>query len=240
LFGHDSVLVAPISQKYSKADAAIISFLRMRNQPWNVARGFSRLLTEPAYVKIQLPGASTDCFLRSSVVMKLQEALSYLPDAFGFLIYDGFRSTKTQLGLFDFIYQQQKALYPQKTHEELWKITRGFVAHPDDMGTWGVPPHNTGGAVDLTLTYNGVPLEMGTDFDEVSERSRTDFYESFTADEKEEHFRNNRRIFFNALKQVGFVNYPAEWWHYSLGDGRWAEAKGSSRIYDSMEDSQFL
>jgi D-alanyl-D-alanine dipeptidase len=29
------------------------------------------------------------------------------------------------------------------------------------------------------------------------------------------------------MVQAGFVNYPFEWWHYSLGDQVWAQLTGT-------------
>ena len=46
----------------------------------------------------------------------------------------------------------------------------------------------------------------------------------------------NRKILNNALSEVGFVNYPSEWWHYSFGDRLWAKLTGSKiAIFGKMD-----
>ncbi|MGH3717857.1 MAG: M15 family metallopeptidase [Pseudonocardiaceae bacterium] len=34
--------------------------------------------------------------------------------------------------------------------------------------------------------------------------------------------RRRRRLLTRCLTEVGFINYPAEWWHFSMGDRLWA------------------
>ena len=115
------------------------------------------------------------------------------------------------------------------------------MAHPDEPGRFLVPPHNSGGAVDLTLRYQGKILDFGTDFDATTDCSTTDYFEGEWTPEqpwsklKWEEIRDNRRLLFNVLTSCGFVNYAHEWWHYDLGDCIWAQEKNSSWFYSSME-----
>lgn len=37
--------------------------------------------------------------------------------------------------------------------------------------------------------------------------------------------RQNRQLMIEVLEKEGFVNYPAEWWHWSYGDRYWAFVK---------------
>ena len=40
----------------------------------------------------------------------------------------------------------------------------------------------------------------------------------------------------NVLKEVGFVNFCDEWWHFSYGDQNWAvKTDADYAIYGSME-----
>lgn len=35
-------------------------------------------------------------------------------------------------------------------------------------------------------------------------------------------------VMAKALEEVGLVNYPTEWWHWSYGDRYWAMATGAT------------
>ena len=49
--------------------------------------------------------------------------------------------------------------------------------------------------------------------------------------------QKNRKIMNRALSAVGFVNYPAEYWHWSYGDRNWAYYKKQAHaIYDSYHE----
>jgi CubicO group peptidase (beta-lactamase class C family)/D-alanyl-D-alanine dipeptidase len=73
--------------------------------------------------------------------------------------------------------------------------------------------HSRGATVDLTLVLcdpRCVPLDMGTRFDFFDPRANTD---SPAVSERQ---RANRRRLRDAMQAAGFVNYPMEWWHYTL------------------------
>jgi CubicO group peptidase (beta-lactamase class C family)/D-alanyl-D-alanine dipeptidase len=77
-----------------------------------------------------------------------------------------------------------------------------------------VSGHSKGATVDLTLMKcNGgacTPLDMGTDFDLFDPIANTD-NPRITAEQKA-----NRQRLLQAMAKRGFVNYPMEWWHYTL------------------------
>lgn len=77
-----------------------------------------------------------------------------------------------------------------------------------------VSGHSRGATVDLTLMHcdgnTCKPLDMGTDFDFFDARAHTDFP---GIDERQ---RANRQRLLRAMTGQGFVNYPQEWWHYTL------------------------
>lgn len=87
-------------------------------------------------------------------------------------------------------------------------VAGGYVSHPSD----GVASHVRGIAVDLTLLNKNdlMPLDMGTDFDEMNEKSHHNSL-NISADAKK-----NRNILANIMTQSGFEIYPDEWWHYNL------------------------
>ena len=73
--------------------------------------------------------------------------------------------------------------------------------------------HTRGVAIDLTLAdAAGVPLDMGTGFDAMTERShhgRSDL----TAEQQ-----RNRALLLGVMVAAGWEHYPSEWWHYQLPD----------------------
>ena len=77
--------------------------------------------------------------------------------------------------------------------------------------------HQTGGAVDLGLCDNeGRELDMGTQYREHTPKTVTKC--KLLSEEQ----RSNRAILLKAMRRAGFVNYPAEWWHFCYGDKMWA------------------
>jgi len=90
----------------------------------------------------------------------------------------------------------------------------------------GGSSHQTGGAIDVTLIdNNGSRIDMGTTLTDFGEKVHTD------SDLIIKKQKENRRILYNAMTSVGFVNYPLEWWHYSYGDRMWAAYSGRTECF---------
>lgn len=153
--------------------------------------------------------------LRSSVVERLQGARRRLSAPFDLLILDGYRT----------IAEQQRLLL----HYQGVGPTDGFVASLDADAIR--PPHTTGGAVDLTLSRDGVPLALGTDFDAFDDAARLHAFESLPG-----IVRELRRMLAWCLLTSGFVPYELEWWHWSYGDDVWAASTGQAALYDVIPD----
>lgn len=70
--------------------------------------------------------------------------------------------------------------------------------------------HNQGVAVDLTIVElaSGREFDMGTAFDDFSDRSHTANATGEVA--------TRRRLLVEAMEAEGFVNYVSEWWHFSF------------------------
>lgn len=77
--------------------------------------------------------------------------------------------------------------------------------------------HRNGGSVDLIIiNRQGDELYMGTEFDDLTEKAKTDFFEkknNLTALEKES--LKNRRLLIKTMGKTGFINYAPKWWHWS-------------------------
>ncbi|GGB96872.1 M15 family metallopeptidase [Pseudoduganella buxea] len=112
------------------------------------------------------------------------------------------------------------ALRPHRVQEQLWDALAGtelrmYLADPVRGSI-----HSYGMAVDVTIVDGaGRELDMGTGFDDMSERSHP-------ALEAELLARGaltpgqvaNRQLLRDAMFQAGFVGINSEWWHFDCGD----------------------
>ena len=100
---------------------------------------------------------------------------------------------------------------PNSVQYQRWAIVPNpqYVANPVKGSI-----HNKGGAVDITLeTLEGVPLDMGTDFDYFGRpayHDHTDLPGEVLA---------NRRLLKETMERHGFWSIRTEWWHYNLKAG---------------------
>jgi len=148
-------------------------------------------------------------------VMLTGEAAKALKDAqemaqkkgYSFLVFDGYRPQQAvdhfvEWGA-DLADTLQKATYyPDVPKAELFD--RGYIAARSG--------HSRGSTVDLTLTKDGDPLDMGTPFDFFDELSHTE-NPAITGEAMA-----NRMLLKEIMESAGFSNYVNEWWHYTLKD----------------------
>lgn len=185
-------------------------------------------------VKMQYPimdmeYAEPDCLVRREVYQKLVEAHSYLPKGYKLRIWDAWRPFSLQRELYEkyskMIVQTFDPGNENEEHKEM--VIRRFVSEP--IEDRDIPPvHTTGGAVDVTIIDAlGNELEMGTAFDEFTEKTKTAFFEN----EKNEVVKENRRLLYSVMTKAGFTNLPSEWWHFDYGDHFWAYYNNSPSLY---------
>ena len=104
----------------------------------------------------------------------------------------------------------KKQYYPSVPKRML--IPEGYIA--DQSG------HSRGSTIDLTIVaiaddaqvLVGEELDMGTPFDFFGAESNTE-NPNLTAQQKA-----NRLLLKTLMERHGFVNYPKEWWHFTLKD----------------------
>lgn len=191
-----------------------------------------RITYAASYHKQGLHGM-TECLLRETVARKLAETADRLPNGYSLLIFDALRPLSVQKAIYDSFRARFLAEEPYLTEAELEAKLDDFVAKPVKR-LHRPAPHATGGAVDLTLCRNGVPLDMGTDFDDLTSRARTDALEhSLSPADKEA--RQNRRILYHLMTEAGLVNYDCEWWHYAYGERQWAATLHKTPFYGFLD-----
>jgi len=126
---------------------------------------------------------------------------------YSLLVFDGYRPQRAVDHFVDWGADLTDTLnkatyYPNVPKAELFE--RGYIAERSG--------HSRGSTVDLTLTRDGLPLDMGTPFDYFDELSHTE-----NPDIAPEAMAN-RMLLRDIMTEAGFRNYVNEWWHYTLND----------------------
>lgn len=175
-------------------------------------------------------------FVRQTVLERLLHAQSLLPDGIYLRLYEGYRSLQVQQLLFDQEYVRVKQRIPELSEAQAYVETTRLVSavHRPD-GSLNVPPHATGGAVDVELVdANGQVLDFGM---EIADWSRVDPDLCLTdTGGLSTNARFHRQMLRDVMERAGFVNYAEEWWHFSYGDQLWAYVTGDpAAIYGAIE-----
>jgi D-alanyl-D-alanine dipeptidase len=112
------------------------------------------------------------------------------------------------------------ALRPQRVQQQLWDALAGtdlqmYLANPERGSI-----HSFGMALDITiLDEAGRELDMGTGFDDLTERSHPALETAMLArGELTPAHIANRQLLRDAMFQAGFHGIGTEWWHYDCGD----------------------
>jgi D-alanyl-D-alanine dipeptidase len=164
--------------------------------------------------------ARPGCWLRVGAYERLRAVADGLPERWGLAVFDAWRPLELQAELYHAAYDHPG-------------LPEGFVAKPS-RNPQAPPPHLTGGAVDLTLTFDGIPLAIGTGFDDFSARARTDALECEGGVE-----RDLRRFLYWEMRTHGYVVLDCEWWHFEHGTRRWAAITGVAPRYGPAELSRW-
>ena len=133
------------------------------------------------------------CYLNIAVKEKFEAAIKFAAQkGLRLKIFDTLRPLKVQQYMYD-------------------NFPGDFVSNPAS----GSIPHCRGVAIDLTLIdINGEELDMGSDFDEFSERA----FHSFT--DLDEEVLENRKDLLEIMTKAGWDFYDKEWWHYQEFNAR--------------------
>lgn len=177
-----------------------------------------RIRTVAAYWREGWPAAVPGAWLRSGAMARLVRAADSLPGGFGLAVWDAWRSPALQARLHDDVYR----LLPG--------LPAGFVSAPSADPRFP-PPHATGGTVDVTLSWTGRPLALGTGFDSFVPMAHADALESGARDADALLVRDLRRLLRRVMVEAGFVQLACEWWHFEYGTRLWAAIKRRDPVY---------
>ncbi|HTE57692.1 MAG TPA: hypothetical protein VK694_03025 [Verrucomicrobiae bacterium] len=206
-----------------------------------------------------VPGVSPHIFVRKSVAKKLAATNEFLRQAtelkeiFGgtleLYIGDGFRSPELIALIHDELLPNLlKRQHPNWSEEQIKERRKHVVAYPEWSKT-SMPPHFTGGAVDLNLkVVGGERLDVGRGPAEFGKDAIfTDYLEKHALEDKKfEKALYARRVLYNILTSesvggVAMANNPTEEWHYSLYDQMWAKlCNKPAAFYGVPEDLKTL
>lgn len=179
----------------------------------------SEMRVHPVYSWLGFEHSPKDIRVRSGILDRLVRASSDLPADFDIVVIDAHRTRDFQAELLTY--------YQAGSEESL--TDSGFVSDP--YSRTRIPPHVTGGAVDLTLGWRGAVLGLGTDFDSFSDLAAPAALE----DGGPGKARDLRRLLASVLCPQGMVPISTEWWHWSYGDQFWAQWTGSaSAVYGEI------
>jgi zinc D-Ala-D-Ala dipeptidase len=158
------------------------------------------------------PGA----FVRSGVAERVARVAENLPTGFGLAVLDAWRPLSLQAEIYDAAYADSS-------------LPEGFVSQPSsDPAT--PPPHLTGGCLDVTLTWQGRPLALGSAFDDFTDEARADAYEGTPG-----RVRQLRRLLYWAMRDQDFIVIDCEWWHYEIGTRRWGAITDNTPFYGAAD-----
>jgi len=195
-------------------------------------------IIKPMFFLIGMKGAIGECYVRETVAELLIKASNSLPKGYKFLIHDTWRPLEIQKELFDYHLEEIRKDNPETSEQQLIEMTECYCALPSYDNT-KPSPHNTGGAMDLTIVdETGKELQM--EAAPYTEESSTRFYEKKEDRgekllSKELVYRDNRRLLYNILVKEGFSNYPYEWWHFDYGNQFWGKMTGNIAMYGMIK-----
>ena len=176
-------------------------------------------------------GATKQIYVRQSVAEKLDRINERLAeDGLMLHVFDAYRPITCQQGIWDYFWAKYEPEFTDADGrvdtEALQKRVEQNVSNPknfdsEDASTW--PVHSTGGAVDLTLADadTGELVDMGTYFDDMSDKGETAYYEQKLLDgdiDEDDPYLRARRLLVEVMEDEGFRNHGAEWFHFGWGD----------------------
>ncbi len=198
---------------------------------------FKTFLPHPYY---SLGAPYEDAFdpfkLREGVVDRLivaEEVLQKNHPELCLVIFDGWRSIEVQSFMVDYVINKECLALGLKRNESSQALAVEAVVNeigrfwsPPSTNPCTPPPHSTGAAVDLTLSYlDGSLVEMGGEIDAIGQISEPGYYAEISKlnpDSSEAIWHKRRSLLSHVMNEGGFAQHPNEWWHFSYGDQLWA------------------
>ncbi|MFJ1269712.1 M15 family metallopeptidase [Legionella lytica] len=195
-----------------------------------------RIRVYPQYYKLGFSGVP-HVYGRRAVLLRLLNVLELLPAEYGLLIWDVYRPREVQGALFTWMRNEIRKKNPQLSDEENYAETKKYMSPSSQRGDSYCPPHLSGGAIDLTLydVATGIELEMGTAFDDCSEKADRDYFnQQINLSAAEVSIKKQRNLLRGLMEKAGFTSYQHEWWHFDLGTIFWSKETGNAPLFGPL------
>ncbi|MCB1537935.1 MAG: hypothetical protein H6865_04045 [Rhodospirillales bacterium] len=164
--------------------------------------------------------ANPQLWARVSVAAKLEQIQHDVLDAQGLRlkVFDAWRPRAVQDRLYAACWKTLAEQDPERTKEENEALADLRVVQGSDEGL--IPPHTTGGALDVTLidTHENAELGMGSPYLGWDPGQGMDY---------DHRNQPHLRTLTIAMTQAGFVQDPYQWWHFDYGNQKWARVTGA-------------
>lgn len=172
--------------------------------------------------------------VRKTVTEMLERAADLAKQkGYKIILIEGYRTLAHQELSYTNALKEMREKNPDLSDEEIEIQVRAAIAKPTPLAN-----HNCGGALDVALaTQDDKILDFGSPYPHtvfsIETRRKFPMFSSYIT----ENQKNNRRILREIMEEVGFVWYPAEWWHYCYGDRMWAVyTERTECMYGSMDN----
>ena len=146
--------------------------------------------TTDNFTKVQIYPTNARCLFLPEVGEAICQVIKKLSSqGLTLLIWDGYR--------------------PLSCQKKLWEVCPNpMYVSPPEMGG----RHTRGTAVDCTLVSleSGELLEMGTPFDDFTEKAHRDYVKL------EKNVLENRKLLEKLMEDEGFIGLETEWWHFDF------------------------
>ncbi len=167
------------------------------------------------------PLETDDWRIRRVVRDKVVACSEDLPDGLCLMVFEAFRSRARQWELWNPVVASIAANNPDWSEAKVYAESSRWVSPPDGFGSG----HQAGAAIDVKLARaDRTELDFGGPMKGLSGLAPTNWPVS-------PERRNNRDLLVAAMRRVGMINYPDEWWHFSYGDRLWAEVTDQDEAF---------
>lgn len=203
----DTVLaVKPAKKKAKRKKSALEEKL--------IAQGLVNLKELDSTIQVKLMYATTDNFVGENMygdfdqaylypnpakkVLKAQQALQKINSSYSLIIYDAVRPLHIQQKMWDAL----KIPFKEKIK---------FLSNPKNGSI-----HNYGCAVDISISQNGIPLDMGTPYDYLGKLAYPRLEKQLLkAGKLTAKQVSNRKLLRKVMFDAGFTGITTEWWHFN-------------------------
>lgn len=195
-----------------------------------------RITIRPMYFELGF-SPSPQIFARQAVLIRLLAMLKELPADYNLLIFDVYRPRAVQSVLFNWMRDQVRKRSPHLSNDENYAEAAKYAAVPSVVGDSYCAPHLSGGAIDLTLSdaRTASACDMGTEFDDCTEKAHRDYYlKQSHLSAEEQAIQARRDLLQRLMESVGFVSYQYEWWHFDIGDRPWSQSTGQPEAFGPL------